>query len=158
MPFDLRLTDRDIVIAPYDLQLNEVGKEAVAQRIAIQLNTFRGEYFLDTEFGTPYYQTILRKGVSLPLVDGELKDVIRGVQGVIRIVEYSSELIRADRELKVRFKALVDDGIVDADLDLGAGTAFCVYVPPGPMNIVYLRTAQPLVQFPVGGANLNLEC
>jgi hypothetical protein len=158
MPFDIRLTDRDIVIAPYDLQLTEVGKESVAQRIAIQLNAFRGEYFLDTEFGTPYYQVILRKGVSLTLVDSELKKVIRGVEGVLQLISYSSEFDRAQRTLHVTFKARVDDGIVDADLDLSEGSGFCVYVPPNGGNIVYIRTGQPLVQVPVGGANMDQSC
>jgi hypothetical protein len=158
MPFDLRLTDGDIVISPFDLQLNEVGKEAVAQRIAIQLNTFRGEYFLDTQFGTPYYQTILRKGVSLTLIDSELKKVIRGVTGVLQLISYSSSLDRASRTLSVRFKARVDDGIVDADLNLNEGSEFCVYMPPNGGNIVYIRTAQPLLTFPIGGANMDQSC
>lgn len=158
MPFDIRLTDRDIVISPFDLQLNEVGKEAVAQRIAITLNTFRGEYFLDTQFGTPYYQVILRKGVSQVLIDSELKKVIRGVTGVLQLISYSSEFDRAQRTLSVRFKARVDDGIVDADLNLSEGSEFCVYVPPNGGNIVYIRTAQPLVQVPIGGANMDQSC
>lgn len=158
MPFDIRLTARDIVISPFDLQVTEVGKESVAQRIAITLNTFRGEFFLDTEFGTPYYQTILRKGVSLTLIDSELKKVIRGVTGVLQLISYSSEFRRADRELRVTFKARVDDGIVDADLNLNEGSEFCVYVPPSGGNIVYIRTAQPLLTFPIGGANMDMSC
>ena len=158
MPFDLRLVNRDIVIDPFDLQLNSVGLEANAQRIAITLNTFRGEYFLDTQFGTPYYQTILGlKKFSLPLIDSELRKVILGVTGVLQLISYSSEVARAARTLHVTFKARVDDGIVDAEVTLGGGQ-FCLYIPPAGNNIIYIRNGQPLTPFPIGGVNFNLDC
>ena len=113
MPFDLRLTDGDIVIDPFDIQLNEVGLEAVAQRIAITLRAFKGEYFLNTEFGTPWYQTVLRKGVSKNLIDGQLRSVITSVEGVLQLIEYSSEISTVARLLTVNFKARVDDGVLD---------------------------------------------
>lgn len=116
MPFDLRLTNGDVVVDPFDLQLNDPGAEAVAQRIAITLKTFRGEYFLDTSFGAPWYQNILVKGVGIRLIDSILRRLIINVPGVIEMIEYSSSRDTGARSLRVEFKVRVADGVVDAVL------------------------------------------
>ena len=118
MPFDLRLTNGDVVIDPFDLQLNTQGLEAVGQRIAITLNTFKGEFFLNTEFGAPWLQTVFRKGVSKNLIDTQIKNVIGGVPGVLQIVEYSSVITPTLRCMSITFKARVDEGIIDQTIDL----------------------------------------
>ena len=119
MPFDLRLLSGDIVVDPFDLQLNEQGLEAVAQRLLITLKTFRGEYFLNTEFGAPWYQTILRKNVSKGLIDTQLREVIAAVPGVLQIVEYQSTIQAAIRQLNVTFRVRVDEGTIDVVIDVG---------------------------------------
>jgi len=77
MPFDLLLKNGDISIDPFDIQLNSPGLQAVGQRLAITLNTFKGEFFLNTEFGTPWFQTVFVKGVSKNLIDSALRSVLR---------------------------------------------------------------------------------
>ena len=119
MPFDLKLgSSGDVVIDPFDLQLNNQGLEAVGQRIKITLNTFLGEYFLNTEFGAPWLQTVFRKGVSKNLIDTQLKNVIIGVPGVLQILEYSSVINSNLREMSITFKARVDEGVIDQTIDL----------------------------------------
>jgi len=118
MPFDLRLTDGDVTIDPFDLQLNEQGLEAVGQRIQITLNTFLGEYFLNTEFGAPWLQTVFRKGVSKNLIDTQIKNVIIAVPGVLQILQYTSVINNTLREMSITFKARVDEGIIDQTINL----------------------------------------
>ena len=120
MPFDLFLNSAgDVVVDPFDLQLNTKGLEAVGQRIMITLRTFRGEYFLNTEFGAPWYQTVLKKGASKNLIDTQLRAVIVAVEGVLQLLEYSSEITSDIRDLTVTFKARVDEGIVDGSINFG---------------------------------------
>lgn len=118
MPIDLRLENGDVVIDPFDLQLNTQGLEAVGQRIAITLNTFKGEYFLNTEFGAPWFQTVFRKGVSKNLIDTQIKNVIIAVPGVLQILEYSSVVNNTLRNMSITFKARVDEGIIDQTINL----------------------------------------
>lgn len=120
MPFDLFLNSAgDVVIDPFDLQLNEKGLEAVGQRINITLRAYKGEYFLNTEFGAPWYQTVLKKGVSKRLIDTQLRAVILGVEGVLQLQEYSSEITSDIRNLSVTFKARVDEGVVEGSINFG---------------------------------------
>ncbi len=121
MPFDLRLTDGDVVVDPFDLQLNNEGLEAVGQRILITLNTFKGEYFLNTEFGAPWYQTVFRKGVSKNLIDTQIKNVIIAVPGVLQLLQYTSVIDSGLRCMSITFKARVEEGIVDQTVVIGGG-------------------------------------
>lgn len=119
MPFDLRLDNSgDVVIDPFDLQLNTPGLEAVGQRITITLNTFLGEYFLNTEFGAPWFQTVFRKGVSKNLIDTQIKNVIVAVPGVLQILQYSSSINNTLREMSISFKARVEEGVIDQTINL----------------------------------------
>jgi len=118
MPFDLKLVNGDISIVPFDLELNTKGLEAVGQRITISLNTFKGEYFLNTEFGVPWLQTVFRKGVSKKLIDTQLRSVITNVEGVLQLIEYESTIDPALRNMSITFKARVDDGIVSESLTI----------------------------------------
>ena len=118
MPFDLKLEDGDVVVDPFDLQLNSKGLEAVGQRIAITLNTFKGEYFLNTEFGAPWLQTVFRKGVSKNLIDTQIKNVITAVPGVLQLLQYQSVINNTLREMSITFKARVDEGVIDQTINL----------------------------------------
>lgn len=118
MAFDFKLTNGDIVISPFDIVLNTKGAEAVAQRIDITLKTFKGEYFLNIDFGAPWFQTVLRKGVSKNLIDTQLKNIILGVEGVLQIFEYESTINSSLRDMTITFKARVDDGIIDSSISI----------------------------------------
>lgn len=71
---DIKLTDG---------KFEEVfGIEAVGQRVKDTLNTFRGEWFLDTEFGVPYLESILgQKTSNLATIGAILKSSIREAAG-----------------------------------------------------------------------------
>ena len=55
---DLNVSDSGVI------RLTSGTLESVAQRLRIKLRTFLGEWFLDTNVGVPYYQSIL--GVKNP--------------------------------------------------------------------------------------------
>jgi len=134
MPFDLLLKNGDISIDPFDIQLNNPGLQAVGQRLAITLNTFKGEFFLNTEFGTPWFQTIFRKGVSKNLIDAQLRSVISSVEGVLQLIEYQSDINPSLRSLTVTFKARIDEGIVNIVLATGGGVGVANYLTESGFN------------------------
>lgn len=107
---DLKLTiDHDLEIASNDLAL-VVDTEALAQRLKTKLQTFKGEWFLDTDFGVPYYQSIFRKGITKDIVDSIIKREIRNVPGVKSIASYNSSLDGRTREYVCNFVVLDDQG------------------------------------------------
>lgn len=60
IPFDLKLgVNNDLLIQDGDLILTTTKTEICAQTLGITLKTFRGEWFLNSNFGVPYLQEIV---------------------------------------------------------------------------------------------------
>jgi hypothetical protein len=100
---DLKLTDsHDVLIENFDLVLID-GKEAVRQQILVKLKLWRGEWFLDTEFGTPWLQDVLGKQLSLSGVLAALQTSILEVAGTTRFQSFEYDFSRQERRLIVNF-------------------------------------------------------
>ena len=100
---DIKLTtDNDIEVVNYAMSLIEED-EAIKQRLLVALQIFKGEWFLDTDLGVPYFQTIFQKGVTKGVVDSILKRKIEAVEGVSRIVSFTSTLNNATRDYSCTF-------------------------------------------------------
>ena len=110
---DLKLnTDGDLAVEEYDLALIS-GADRVRQQLQIRLRFFKREWFLDTTFGVPYYQDILRKPYNRVVVDGIFKAQIIGVQDVNAILEFESEYLAATRKFNLNFIVDTTFGPVD---------------------------------------------
>lgn len=99
---DLILQDNDLVMVN--------GAEMVRQNISIKLKLFAGEWFLDTEFGTPYLASILGKQISLAAAVAALKASILAVDGVQTITRFDYTFNRSARDLDVSFDVLTPFG------------------------------------------------
>ena len=108
------MTDIKLDLLTGDLDLVEVDGvknlvltnpiiETVEQRLFIKLRTFQGEWFMNTDFGIPYFQLILVKGVTQAVVDSIIKREILATQGVVSIIEYTSSLDTATRKYEAQF-------------------------------------------------------
>ena len=73
-------TNHDLLVTGIDLMLVD-GAEQVRQQLLIKLKLWRGEWFLDTEFGTPYLQQILGKQLTMSGAIVALRKSILEVQG-----------------------------------------------------------------------------
>lgn len=82
--------------------------QTVAQRLSIRLKTFEGEWFLDTEYGVPYWQRILGKKPTKSAVDQILQQEILEENGVKEITFFSSTL--KNRQYTASFKVKVING------------------------------------------------
>lgn len=83
--------------------------QTVAQRLKIRLLTFTGEWFLDTEYGVPYWDILGRK-VPKSRVDQILQQQILLEIGVKEIVSFNSSL--ANRQYSASFRVRVSTGEV----------------------------------------------
>lgn len=82
----------------------------VAQRLRIRLQTFLGEWFLNTAYGVPYWQRILGKKTTKTAVDRIFQEQILSERGVREIVSFSSTFKNRQYDMSFRVRAL--DGAV----------------------------------------------
>lgn len=82
--------------------------QVVAQRLLILLQTWQEEWFLDTTYGIPYWQSILGKKTSKAAVDLILQEKILAENGVKEITYFNSSLV--NRAYSAQFKVRVVTG------------------------------------------------
>ena len=102
----------DLVLDGDDLAL-VTGLDAIAQHLRIRFQFFRGEWFLDTRVGVPWFEDILKKSPDLDVVNGLLREVITSTPGVTAITAFSLEIDRATRAMTVAFQAATELGPLD---------------------------------------------
>ena len=101
----------DLTIVNNDLTMID-GAARVRQQLAIKLRLWTGEWFLDTEFGTPYLTNILGKQVSLAGAIAAMKVAIMEVDGVEVLPRFDFNYDRSARTLSVRFDVTTPYGLV----------------------------------------------
>jgi len=110
---DLKLgADGDFAISGGDLVLIS-GLEAIAQSVRIRLQFFRGEWYLNTEAGVPWFQSVLVKNPDAVLLRTIFRDAIAETPGILAVVELSLSFDARARRLAVRYRATTDLGELD---------------------------------------------
>lgn len=89
------------------------GPDAIGQNQKTNLKMYFGEWFLNTEEGVPWFQTILGKGSNPVVVDAVLKNAIASTPGTISIDDFTLDLDDATRELSLEYSATVQNGTVE---------------------------------------------
>lgn len=105
-------SDHDLDVKGIDLWLVD-GAEQVRQQLLIKLKLWVGEWFLDTEFGTPYLQSILGKQLTLSGAVAAIKKSILEVEGVLTIQEFTYDFSSSARKLTVDFSVNTAFGVVE---------------------------------------------
>jgi hypothetical protein len=97
--------------------------DAVAQTIKTRLNLFSKEYWRDVSEGTPWIKSIWGKNNSantLAQKERLLKERIINSDGVISIVEWSSDFSYSDRKLSVSATVLSEFGLIKIENGLAS--------------------------------------
>ena len=81
------------------------------QRIDCMLRTFRGEWWLDSTIGVPYFEEILKKNPDMSVVRQAFASVILSVPGVQEITRLDVKFLRPARALRVDFEVKGTDAI-----------------------------------------------
>lgn len=112
----------DLIFVNGGCPVTVAQQDIVAQRLKITLQTFLGEWFLDTDLGIPYFQQILTKVRNKSTVDAIFQKAILSDPGVLEMVSYESTLTAANRGFNLDFAVRVLDGsIVPIDFTLYVG-------------------------------------
>ena len=110
---DIRLnSDHDLDVTALDFSLVDQA-EQVRQQLLIKLRLWVGEWFLDTDFGTPYLQEILGKQLTLSGAIAALRKSILEVEGVRTITEFEYNFSASERRLQVDFTVDTPYGLVE---------------------------------------------
>lgn len=92
------------------------GAERVRQQLEFTLSLWKGEWFLDTAFGTPYRQDILGKigsnKLTLDAAIASIRTQILSVDGVSAILSLSYNFDQPSRTLKLTVEVSTPYGIV----------------------------------------------
>lgn len=109
---DLKLNfdTHDLEIERFDLVFQDDQLDATRQRLKIRIKFFFTEWFLDTNFGLPYYEIILKKNPNLQEIEGRLIDTIVSTPRVLEILDFNLDFDAAARILFVNFRVLTEDG------------------------------------------------
>ena len=111
---DLLLDDSGVVLRNGDWAF-AVDREGIQQRISQVLKTIAGEWFLDLDYGLPYFEQILVKNPNLPSVQDIFRRALLSVKGVSSVERLTLSLDTPNRILRV-------DWVVSTDLGLLVGT------------------------------------
>ena len=93
----------DLDVTNFDLgTVDEI--DAVRQSLAIRLQFFFGEWFLDTTKGVKLYDFVLIKNPDPNLIASVMKVVILETNDVVNLLEYTQEIDNKTRKLSITFK------------------------------------------------------
>lgn len=95
-------------------------EEELHQRLIIRLNTFLGEWFLNEDYGVPYFQQILGKGRKKSTIDALLQEQILADGEVLEIVEFVSSI--TGRAYSLTFVVKVNTGATIEPITIEVGT------------------------------------
>lgn len=115
--YDLKMVNGDFVLTS---DANAQGTNSIVQQIVTRLRWFLGEWFLNVEGGTPWFQSILRHDADQASVDAILQEVILSTPGVLVLTAYNTEANLAKRTYRVSFTAQTTSGTVSYSLPLTA--------------------------------------
>ncbi len=87
-------------------------REEIAQTIRTRLRLFLGEYFRNSQDGTPWFQDILGKGSTLTNKDAAIKRRIVQTDGVLQILTYDADYDINTRQYTVTGSVLTTFGEV----------------------------------------------
>lgn len=108
---DLLLDDTGVVLRNGDWVF-ALDREGIQQRISQVLRTIAGEWFLDLDYGVPYYEQILVKNPNLPAVQDTFRRALLSVRGVSSVERLTLSLDATDRTLRVAWAVLTDLGLL----------------------------------------------
>ncbi len=112
---DLLLDEKthDMIFINGACPVTESAKPTVSQLLRINLQTFLGEWFLDSSVGIPYHQRVFGKHTNTRAVDLIFQTKIIETPGVIELKSFHSTLNHSTREYGVTFVVRTAEGLTD---------------------------------------------
>ena len=84
------------------------GGDEISQNVLTLLEVFRGEYFYNMNYGTPYFET-LRNSSNINVLNLSLRAAILSIAGITKIINFRSYIDSVDRIYEVFFSITTKD-------------------------------------------------
>jgi hypothetical protein len=107
---DWALDDDGDVEFPF--RLTTPGVEAVKQGIRIRIQTFLGEWFLDLDFGIPWFEKILGQKFNEAEIRNAFRALILETPGVLELISLTATYTSATRTVAIDWVVRTADGVV----------------------------------------------
>ncbi len=119
----LQLDPDNIVDGDLHLENGQIhwwdAEEAHLQKTIVLLKFVKGEWFLNTEEGVPYFTHILIHNPNLKAVRALLRQALLATPGASAVKELAIDVDRVTRTASVRFALAFNDGTLLTSADYG---------------------------------------
>ena len=105
----MNLATNDLQITNGDLSL-VTGSDAIAQDLQQRLQSWLGEWFLDTTWGIPFKQQILVKNPNLDLIQADILLATTDTPGVVQVTDFDFVYDNNARSLSVKLTVQDSNG------------------------------------------------
>jgi len=93
------------------LTMTESYLEYMSQKVRCCLSLLKGEWYLDTRLGIPYIPSWEEDNDGhRSILESAIRVKIAGIDGIKKLLSFSSELEKKTRRLSVSFSAQCDNG------------------------------------------------
>lgn len=100
----------DVTFENGESSVTSIGAEDLAQRLSIRLNTFKGEWFMDSELGVDYFGSVLGKGRSKAAIDAIFQSEILKEPDVLQITSFNS--VKDNSSYSLDFEVRTSEGAI----------------------------------------------
>lgn len=100
----------DIFFSNFRLATLVTKAEDLGQRLKVKLLLFKGEWFLNINYGVPYYQEVFVRQSSKDKVDDIFRAQIASEDGVVDLLSYSSVFNTSTRSFAVTASVMAESG------------------------------------------------
>lgn len=107
----------------HDLYMDAAGhlvmvedNRAIAEHVKQRLLMYKGEWFLDTLVGTPWFQDVFTRPHNDMVIEGVIKREIYDTPGVAELTEFDMQINTRTRHIEVleaTATSTIDDGTVE---------------------------------------------
>lgn len=105
-----------------DMTMTSEYLQYMQQKVRACLSLFKGEWYLDTGIGIPYIPSFdTEKDAHRSVLESAIRVKISSIDGIKKLLSFSSELDTKTRTLSVSFSAQCDNGetLEVEDISLG---------------------------------------
>lgn len=107
--------NNDIVLLNGSFATVKDGAE-VLQHIKARLDAFKGEWFLDVESGTPWFQDIFVNPVNIANIESIIKSRIIETKGVLKLLTFETNYTSNDRKMFITYSGETKYGVITSEV------------------------------------------
>lgn len=111
MDLTIDVVTKDIKVTSAEVAFTS-GVDSIRQHLEIRLQTFLGEWFLDTNLGVSFFDDVFKKNPDITILNAVFTKQILDTPGVLSLTSLSFDL-QNNRELFIDLSVITEAGVLD---------------------------------------------